>query len=229
MDRSGQGRLHMKGGWIMWTRHVRAWMVLVVTVAATFSQVGCQSRRLSDERNELYKQNQELQDELNRTRSALDASMVQRAPAPAPAPVPMPAPAPAPAAANSGFDDIGGIEVERGEGTVRVKVPGDVLFSSGQAVVSTSSRSTLNQVVGVIKRQYAGNRIIVEGHTDSDPIRKSKWASNQQLSEARAGAVADYLASQGVSRSRITTVGYGSSQPRESKARSRRVEIVVVQ
>ncbi len=211
----------------MWTRQVRAWAMVLAAVVVMGSQVGCQSKRLSDERNELYRQNQELQDELNRTRSALDSAMAQRMTQPAPAPVAATA-APV-AASNTGFGDIAGVEVEQGFGTVRVKVPGDVLFASGQATVTPAARSTLNQVVGVIKRQYANNQIIVEGHTDSDPIRKSKWASNQQLSEARANAVADHLASQGVSRSRISTMGYGSTQPRETKAKSRRVEIVVVQ
>jgi flagellar motor protein MotB len=217
-----------KGGTIMWTRQVRAWAVALAAVVVMGSQVGCQSKRLSDERNELYTQNQELQDELNRTRSALDASMAQRTAQPAPAYAPAPAPAPM-AASNSGFGDIAGVEVEQGFGSIRVKVPGDVLFASGQATVTQGSRATLNQVVAVIQRQYPNNRIVVEGHTDTDPIRRSRWASNQQLSEARAAAVADYLASQGISRSRIQTVGFGSTQPRDTKARSRRVEIVVLQ
>lgn len=211
----------------MWTRQVRAWTVVMLAVAMLSMSAGCQSRRLSAERDELYRQNQELQDELNRSRQALDASMAERQAAPPPA-QPQFTPAPV-AAANSGFSGIEGVEVEQGFGTVRVKVSGDVLFASGQATLTSSARTTLSQVVGVLKREHPNNRVIVEGHTDSDPIRKSKWASNQQLSEARASAVADYLTQQGVSQSRLTTVGYGSSQPRETKAKSRRVEIVVVQ
>lgn len=210
----------------MGTRLARALVVTLLAAVAMGMQSGCQSKRGAQERAELYRQNQELQDELDRARAARDAAMAQPQSAPAPAPAPVPQ---TPAAANTGFSGIGGIEVEQGYGNIRVKVPGDVLFASGKADLTTAARSTLGQVVAVIRREYSTNRIIVEGHTDSDPIKKSKWASNQQLSEARAQSVADFLAQQGVSSSRITTAGYGSSQPRETKAKSRRVEIVVLQ
>lgn len=213
----------------MFMRQWRAAALTLVAIAGLMIEGGCQSQRLSRERDELYSQNQELQDQLTRMRAERDAALQAqafRAQQPVePAPMPQPAPMPM----DSGFGGIAGVEVEQGFGQVRVKVPGDVLFASGKADLTAASKSTLQQVARVIQREHPNSRIIVEGHTDTDPIRKSKWPSNQALSEARAQAVADYLSQQGVSRSRIETVGYGSSQPRETKARSRRVEIVVLQ
>lgn len=204
---------------------VRAWAVLVLAVVGLGMTSGCQNKRLSRERDDLYRQNQELQNELDRSREAMDQMMAQRQAAPpAPAPAPMPV---APVAMDSGFGNIPGVDVtETAQGT-RVRVPGDVLFASGKADLSTGARSTLNRIASVINGQHAGKQIIVEGHTDTDPIRRSKWPSNQALSEARAQAVADYLAQQGVPRGRMQVVGYGSSMARETKAASRRVEILV--
>jgi flagellar motor protein MotB len=115
-------------------------------------------------------------------------------------------------------------------GTVTVRVPGDVLFDPGQATIRSAAKGTLDKVAAALKKDYPGKQIRVEGHTDADPIRVSKWKSNQELSEARAAAVKQYLAQKGVQSSSLTTRGFGSDQPKSKtdKALNRRVEIVVV-
>jgi outer membrane protein OmpA-like peptidoglycan-associated protein len=115
-------------------------------------------------------------------------------------------------------------------GTVTVRVPGDVLFDPGQAMIRSTARTTLDNVAAALRKDYPGKQIRVEGHTDADPIRVSKWKSNQELSEARAKAVKDYLASKGVSATTLTTQGFGADRPKSKtdKAMNRRVEIVVV-
>ena len=71
-------------------------------------------------------------------------------------------------------------------------------------------------------------RVSVEGHTDS----VGSVAYNQTLSERRAKTVRDYLVSQGIDASRITTRGFGKSKPiasndtAEGRAENRRVEII---
>ena len=81
-----------------------------------------------------------------------------------------------------------------------------------------------------MKKQYAGKPVHVQGHSDSDPIKHSTWKSNQELSEARAKAVRDYLVSKGVSMSHVTAEGFGDSKPKSptDKAKNRRVEVVVL-
>lgn len=116
----------------------------------------------------------------------------------------------------------------RGGETFRVS--GDVLFASGQATIKNEAKKELDSIASQIKNNYAGRNIRIEGYTDSDPLTKTKakWGNNQQLSQARADAVRDYLAKKGISRNSIDTVGKGSANPLGSKAASRRVEIVVV-
>lgn len=104
---------------------------------------------------------------------------------------------------------------------------GDVLFASGQATLKPDSKKELDKVISQIRSRHAGASIRVEGYTDSDPIKKSKWGSNEALSQARADAVAQYLSQKGISSNQITTIGMGSANPKSSKAASRRVEIVV--
>ncbi len=111
-----------------------------------------------------------------------------------------------------------------------VNLPSDILFASGSAQIKPSAQATLNKVVAALKRDYAGKRIRVEGHTDSDPIIRSrdKWIDNLDLSLNRAAAVTRYLAEKGVDSRNMSAVGYGEAKPKASKPASRRVEIVVL-
>lgn len=107
-------------------------------------------------------------------------------------------------------------------------VAGDVLFDSGQATLKSTAKKELDGIANRIKSDHSGQRVRVEGYTDSDPIKKSKWGSNDALSEARADSVRKYLVSKGISSSRVSAVGMGSAKPKSTKKDSRRVEIVVV-
>ncbi len=115
-----------------------------------------------------------------------------------------------------------------GQQDVVISIAGDLLFESGQVVLKQAAKTRLDQVARDLNSTYSGRRIRVVGHTDSDPIRKSKWKSNDELSFARAQSVADYLASRNVSRGRLSVIGKGSSEPKATKASSRRVEIIAV-
>lgn len=110
-----------------------------------------------------------------------------------------------------------------------IVIAGDVLFDSGQATLKSTAKKELDTVASRLRSRHSGADIRVEGYTDTDPIKKSKWGSNDALSEARAEAVRNYLVSKGISSSRISAVGMGSSKPKATKKDSRRVEIVVVE
>lgn len=131
-------------------------------------------------------------------------------------------------AATSGFEGIEGIGVSARGGEIVVEVAGDVLFDSGQVTLKANSRQRLNEIASVIQQRYPNNRIRIAGHTDTDPIRKSKWETNDRLSAERALAVQEYLATRGVAKNRTYAAAFGPSQPRGSKAQSRRVEIIIL-
>ncbi len=109
-----------------------------------------------------------------------------------------------------------------------------VLFDSGKAELRPGARGVLDKVASVLK-EVQGQPIGIEGHTDNIPIKRSSWASNDALSEARAEAVATYFVEQhGLDRSRVTAIGYGESRPIASNStaagrqKNRRVEVIIL-
>lgn len=124
--------------------------------------------------------------------------------------------------------EIPGAEVERvGEG-ILVTFDSGILYDYDSAVVKPAARDNLRKLVASLKK-YPGNNVVLVGHTDSDGAE----SYNQDLSERRARAAADYLVSQGVPRSSIDATGRGETEPVASndtasgKAQNRRVEIAI--
>ncbi len=129
----------------------------------------------------------------------------------------------------SGFEGIPGVQTSvGGGGELVVAVEGDVLFDSGKVALKSTARKSLDRVAGVINSRYRGQQIRIEGYTDSDPIRKSKWRSNEHLSAERALAVETYLVKKGVKNDRVYSAAFGPANSKSTKKDSRRVEIVIL-
>lgn len=117
---------------------------------------------------------------------------------------------------------------EQADGSVKLNIPGQVLFRTGSADVSPAFQQTLDQVGSTIV-EYCGLTATVTGHTDST----GSHTTNARLSLARAESVASYLRSRGVDGSRLVAEGRGPDQPIASnadeagRAQNRRVEIFV--
>ena len=125
------------------------------------------------------------------------------------------------------------ITVIRGaDGSAGLRIPNAVLFSSGSDVISDRGKATIAKVVPVLQQYLSsqGGRIRIDGHSDSDPIRKSKWASNLHLSAARALSVSKALSANGISYGKLTVQGMGPLVPVDAgdKAKNRRVELFFV-
>jgi OOP family OmpA-OmpF porin len=105
----------------------------------------------------------------------------------------------------------------------------NIYFDSGSATLKQSSFSVLDDVADLL-RENSEVRVEIAGHTDSD----GSAAYNQDLSRRRAESVRSYLVQKGISASRLTTVGYGESQPvasnatADGKAQNRRIEFRVL-
>ena len=133
----------------------------------------------------------------------------------------------------SGFGEGYDVAFDPSAGTVTVTLPNAILFSSGKASLKKATSVELDHIRSVLREKYSGRQINVVGHTDSDPIKKSKWKDNWELSAQRALSVVRYLVARGIPTENIRAVGCGESQPIASnasasgKARNRRVEIVV--
>jgi flagellar motor protein MotB len=198
----------------------------VVMAVALGSSMGCQYDTLRMENDALWSQNKELQDELARERLALETARSEQTKVVATRDdgrVDILS-----AAANTGgFNAIKGVETITSNDQVTVRVPGDVLFSAGKANLRSSARKTLSQIASVLKSDYPNHTVLIKGYTDADPIKKSKWADNLELSLQRAAAVHRYLDKQGVEPRSMEAVGQGQWHPRKTKKLSRRVEIIV--
>ena len=132
-----------------------------------------------------------------------------------------------------GFGEGYEVAFDPSAGTITVTLPNAILFDPGKATLKKATSTELNHILSVLQRKYSGKRIDVVGHTDSDPIKKSKWKDNWQLSAERALSVVRYLVAHGIAKDKVRAVGCGASRPIASnstasgKARNRRVEIVV--
>ena len=133
----------------------------------------------------------------------------------------------------TGFGEGYDVSFDANAGTITVTLPNSILFDSGKATLKNATSKELDHIYSVLKAKYPGRHIEVAGHTDSDPIKRSKWTDNLELSSERAMEVARYLMKKGVAENRISATGYGEGKPiatnstAEGKKKNRRVEIVV--
>jgi chemotaxis protein MotB len=183
-------------------------------------------RQLREERSALKIQNQQLKTNYESVHGQLsDANarpLAEQAPAPAPAPEPQ---------AKIPELDAAGISYGMRDGNMFISIPSSITFASGQATLSKEGQGALKKVAGLLKREHAGAKYSIEGHTDDDPIKKSKFETNRELSYARAMAVLAYLVSDcGIKDDDCVVVAHGQYEPlvvKGDKAKNRRVEIVV--
>lgn len=116
-------------------------------------------------------------------------------------------------------------------GGAMIAIEGSVLFDSGKVKLRSNAQSTLEKIYDVLRTDYADKDVLVYGHTDDEPIKKSGWQDNYELSAERALAVVRWLKERGVSPSRLVACGVGEYRPRvpntsrDNRAKNRRVEI----
>ncbi len=137
------------------------------------------------------------------------------------------------AAASSGVpgeENYGGMQIAKTPDRLIIRLPEHISFDLGKARIKPSMADTLARLAPVILRN-GKCRIIVTGHTDDLPISTPQFASNWELSAARAAAVARALTSQGVPARHMHIQGMADQAPlapnsdEANRQRNRRVEI----
>jgi chemotaxis protein MotB len=125
------------------------------------------------------------------------------------------------------------ITISQGQGKLLVEILDRVLFDSGQAVLKTEGEQVLQKIAQILA-QYPNRQVQIIGHTDNVPIR-NRYASNWELSTARATAAVRFLCdSGGVDPRRLGAVGYGEFRPiadnstEDGRAHNRRIAVVVL-
>lgn len=134
------------------------------------------------------------------------------------------------------LDDINDedVEIEVKGGIVYVSISDKLLFSPGSSRVSNEAESVLGKVAAVINDHDELN-ILVEGHTDNEPISNDCVKDNWDLSTQRATAIVRLLQEEHfVSPERLTAAGRAEFMPKadnqteEGKAKNRRTEILIM-
>ncbi len=123
------------------------------------------------------------------------------------------------------------------DGDFEIRIPADVTFRSGEADLTKAGKAAIRRIAPELTGEFAEYDIRVEGHTDNEPLvrTRKKWGDNRGLGSARANAVTRYLESEfRIASARIKSQSLGSTAPlapntsKANKAKNRRVAIVVV-
>lgn len=114
---------------------------------------------------------------------------------------------------------------------LEIRLPASVLFPSGSRALLSDALPLLDRLGEALAE--LPNEVIVQGHTDNEPIRNGLFPSNWELSTARAAAVVRVLEEAGIDGSRLSAQGYGSTRPisdndsDEGRSENRRVMLLV--
>ena len=122
--------------------------------------------------------------------------------------------------------------VKEKRGTI-IRINDTMLFDEGSAIIKSGAKSTLTKIATEL--DDIENPILIEGHTDSIPIKNAKYPSNWELSTARATNIIKYLTENKIiNPRRLSAVGYGEYVPiadnstPTGRAKNRRVDIIVL-
>ena len=124
-------------------------------------------------------------------------------------------------------------EVHHDSVGARIQLAASSLFPSGSAELKASSAAALDKI-GDLLRQ-SNRRLIIEGHTDNEPVHTNKYPSNWELSAVRATKVLRYLAARDqIDVKRMAAIAYADQKPiapndsEKNRAKNRRIEILIV-
>lgn len=128
-----------------------------------------------------------------------------------------------------------GASVDVRDGQLVVTLPTTIAFDSGSASLTSKGQDAVKKLSRLLKESFGGRTVSIEGHTDNEPVKKSKFGSNWRLSVERALAVQRFLEEGcSVSPDRLRVVGYGPYRPlspnttASAKQKNRRVELVIL-
>lgn len=125
------------------------------------------------------------------------------------------------------------VDITATNNEVIISLKDNVLFGSGKADLDPDATSLLKNM-GSLMTKISFGQIIIEGHTDSDPINTSQFPDNTWLSVTRSCNVFEIFKQCGLDPAKILPVGYGEYYPvakndtDANKAKNRRVVITII-
>lgn len=197
-------------------------ILLVISILILPLLVGCSSKAKDERIASLESQVADLQSDLEQARQAREQAE-QRA-----------------QELQSDLDSLANklqVEMQEKERNKLLRIPDELLFSSGSATINQGGRQVLSEVANIIDK-YPDYDVRVEGHTDNKQILpqfQDRFRSNWELSTARATHVVHYMVNEeNIDPERVSAVGYGEFRPiatndtAEGRSQNRRVEIYFV-
>lgn len=127
--------------------------------------------------------------------------------------------------------DSGKLDVVFRRGEMVVKLPAQVLFSSGSATLSKDGKAALAEIARILRTMP--RKFTVAGHTDNVPVKNADFSDNWQLSTARAVTVTSALIDHGVKPRNLVAAGYSQYAPlatnktEPGRRNNRRIEIIL--
>jgi chemotaxis protein MotB len=123
------------------------------------------------------------------------------------------------------------VEVIEEKNLIKLAMSDSILFFPADATLSLSGEQVLDEIAVMLKQRSW--HILVEGHTDNQPISTPRYLSNWELSSARATSVTRYLIGRGIRPQRLSAIGYADTRPlvdnndEQGRSKNRRVAIVL--
>lgn len=128
---------------------------------------------------------------------------------------------------------LAGLVVLEVHGELVLRLPERLMFDVGEATLHPDGGTALDVIAEELRDRPI--RIRIEGHTDSMPIRNSRYRSNWDLSVARGVAVVAFLLdTHKLEPAKLAAAGYGEHHPiasndtADGRAQNRRVDIIVI-
>lgn len=124
------------------------------------------------------------------------------------------------------------VQMQQSEEKIKLVLTEGVLFDSGKADLKEGAKKILLPIIEELKK--INNDIVIEGHTDSVPIKNGRYATNWELSMARSYSVIDFMQLNGINPKRLAGIGYGENRPvdenstQSGRAKNRRIEISII-
>lgn len=130
-------------------------------------------------------------------------------------------------------EELKEVDVQVMKGVVYISLADNMLYKSGSYEINDRAAETLSKIAKIIK-DYKDYDVLIEGNTDSDPIKRENIRNNWDLSCLRASSVVQALQTNyGVDPKRLTAGGRGEYNPLQpnttdlGKQRNRRTQIII--
>lgn len=128
------------------------------------------------------------------------------------------------------MDSLAPAKIIESKKDITIILGGGLLFDSSRSTLKPEAISVLTELKNTLLKQYTGRKLFIDGYTDNIGSKPG----NIKLSNRRAGAVANWLISNGISKKLLSLRGYGEAKPRvpnsnaDNRAQNRRVEIRII-